>query len=232
MRERRVLRLQWPLVILALLMLCCLGIWLVGPGVSPHVAGQPILLSQDAWGTGRYLDAADAWLRQATAQEEQLLRALGPLTGVDWPVPAGGWPDSIYEQARLAQAATTSLGDVQHAAQSYAVPVSLVPTHEQLLAYLDASVVFGAVVLDYLGGPDEAKLPQLVAYWQEAQARRAAAQNAVARQRELYGWLRLEQAQATVQPTGAIPTSILGAELTPVPTKANLSVFATHTPVQ
>jgi hypothetical protein len=166
-------------LIVGVLVALVVGIFVTGLAVTPFdKAGKAVLLTTENRRIKAYLDNVQKWQRALDETRENLISLLPPdvatpepgpqpgLSGVEgptselWePAPAGGAPLSVYEQNEIATAAVDRLAEVSTQVERAVVPQALQGTHVVVCQAVNDHLQLANLVLDYVGAPDDAKLP-------------------------------------------------------------------------
>jgi hypothetical protein len=130
-------------------------------------AGKAIPLTTENRQIKAYLGKARGWQQALDETREQLLSLLPagamtppePTTGLWEPAPAGGVPLSVYQENGIATAAVDRLVTVSTQVDRAVVPQALQGTHAVVRQAVQDHLQLADLILDYVGAPDEAKIP-------------------------------------------------------------------------
>jgi len=154
------------ILIIGVIVVLTVAILAIGLAVTPFdKAGNAVLLTTGNRQIKAYLDNARAWRQTLDETRGQLLSlvpaAVTPQPTVElWePAPAGGAPLSVYEQNRIATAVVNRLVEVNTQVDRATVPQALQGTHAMVRQAVQDHLQLANLILDYVGAPDEAKVP-------------------------------------------------------------------------
>lgn len=164
------------------------AILVIGLAVTPFdKAGKAMLLTTENRQIKAYLDNAWGWQQTLDETRGQLLSllpteviTLQPTSELWEPRPAGSAALSVYEQNRIATAAVDRLVTVNTQVERAVVPQALQGTHAVVRQAVSDHLQLADLVLDYVGAPDDAKIPGI-------QSQAEVCQQDTSRLRELLG---------------------------------------------
>jgi len=160
-------------LIIGMLVALVVIVFVIGLAVTPFdKAGKAVLLTAENRRIKAYLDNAVQWQQALDETRKQLLSLLPvdvatpepePTSELWAPRPAGGAPLSVYEQNKIATAAVDKLIAVSTQVDRAVVPQALQGTHAIVRQAVEDHLQLANLVLDYVGAPDDGKIPGIQA---------------------------------------------------------------------